>query len=369
MRESSPPPGCLLLRLGRVGLHGYGVGLLQQAYLRPDRLYALGELGGVHGLHVRQLVHPQPHEQGLGLRHGQLLPVQLAEHLAEAGVAGGEGLALGLCPAVVGLIAQSLRQLGVVPRAAETHAVELGQVVKIQKLVVHPHAHVVRVGGDEPHHARGYAGRAVAPHDAHPLVPLLHVELAHVLVAAYGVVYPLVAQVGRAEAYPLGGELRLHGEQGHVVGGKGQAALCVLGAHYLLRGYVHHAQVHAPDDGGLVQQLVEHAYIRVVPVYHAAAAVFLPQLEGSDVLLIGFRSVHIQSPILNVVIEPYRDIIYPPGGINQVFRPKKPVSGKKISGARPAAAVFVLAGGRKTAARPPHGGGRAFFPRRFQFCT
>ena len=274
--REQPAAGGLVRRLRRLGLHSDGLVALQQADVRPHGLDALHQVGHHHRLHVRHFVDAQPDQQRFRRRHGQFFAVELAEGLAKAHEAGGEALALGVRPGAAGLAAQRLEQLCVAARAAEIHAVEPREGEKVHEFVVNAHAHVVRIRGHQAHYARGDARRAVAAQHAHALVPLLHVELAHVLIAADGVVDALFAQVGRAEADPLGGEFRVRRQQRHVVGGEGQPPLGVLGADDELGGYLHHAQVHAPDERGLVEYLVQHPDIGVAAADHAGPAVFLP---------------------------------------------------------------------------------------------
>lgn len=89
---------------------------------------------------------------------------------------------------------------------------------------------VVGVDGDDAGDIAGDGGGAEALEHADALVALLDVEAAHVLVAADGVAYALVAEVGGAELYPLEGELGVRPEQGHKIGRKGGAAALALGA-------------------------------------------------------------------------------------------------------------------------------------------
>ena len=118
-----------------------------------------------------------------------------------------EPAALVLGPDVVGVEAEGGLELSEAAAAAEVYLVDAAQAVEVHELVVDDDGLVVGVGGDDAGDVAWDGGGVEAFEDADALVALLDVEAAHVLVAADGVTYALVAEVGGAELGPFGGEL------------------------------------------------------------------------------------------------------------------------------------------------------------------
>ena len=176
---------------------------------------------------------------------------QLDKGLLEVVKAGQEAPPLLLRPHVVGVKAQGGLELGKASEAAEIDLVDPAEPVKAQKLIVNPHRRVLGVGGDHPRHIAGDGGGVEALEDADPLVALLDVKAAHVLIAPDGVPNALLAEVSGAQVYPLGGKLRVRGQQRHEVRGEGGAPPHGFGSHDLISGNVDDSQVYLPGHHGV----------------------------------------------------------------------------------------------------------------------
>ena len=216
--------------------------------------------------------------QGVGNGDAELFAAELDEGLLEEVEGGLKAAALLLGPDVIRVVAEVGLELGKAPAAAEVDLIDAAQAVEVHELVVDGDGLVVGVDGDDAGDIAGDGGGAEALEHADALVALLDVEAAHVLVAADGVAYALVAEVGGAELYPLEGELGVRTEQGHEIGRKGGAAALALGADYLVGGDVDDAEVDDAGDHGVVEYLVKDLKVRISPGEDAFAVGFLPGL-------------------------------------------------------------------------------------------
>ena len=160
------------------------------------------------------------------------------ELLPEHGVKGRKVQSVVLGPAFPRGLAHQGLELGIASGAAEVHIVDLGQLIKIQKLVVDPVFQAVVPGRDQPGDSAGDLYRPVAFQHRHPLVALLDIEAVHELVGQNGVLDALF-QVGLAEVGPLGGKLGVRLQQRHEVGRKGCVSSAGLGAHDALGRDLH----------------------------------------------------------------------------------------------------------------------------------
>ena len=234
-------------------------------------------------------VELQPHQQGVGHRHSQLVSAELVEGRLEIVPAGLEAPALVLVPDVARVVTQRGLELGKTSPMAEIHLILPAQAVKVHEFVVNLHRLVIRVQGYHPGDIGGYGGRAEAFEHADALVALLHVEAPHVLAAADRVAYSLVAEMRGAELYPLGGEFRVGVQQRHEVGGESIAPPLALGSHDLVGGYVYDAQVYAPGHHLVAEYLVEYLQIRIAPLKDALPIGLLSGLQCLSVLSARFR--------------------------------------------------------------------------------
>ena len=122
----------------------------------------------------------------------------------------------------------------------------------MHELIIDLHLMVVGVFGDDAGHDAGDSGGVIAFEHACPLVPLLHVEAAHVLKALYGIADALIAQVRLTEAYPFCAELALLFQQRHEIAGHRGDAPGALCAYYELGRYVDKANAGASGHGGFI---------------------------------------------------------------------------------------------------------------------
>ena len=163
------------------------------------------------------------------------------ELLPEHGIKGRKVQSVVLGPAFPRGLAHQGLELGIASGAAEVHIVDLGQLIKIQKLVVDPVFQAVVPGRDQPGDSAGDLYRAVILEHRDPLVAFLHIEPVHELVGQNGVLDALF-QVGLAEVGPLGGKLGICLQQRHEVGRKGRVSSAGLGAHDALGRDLHQTQ-------------------------------------------------------------------------------------------------------------------------------
>ena len=186
---------------------------------------------------------------------------------------------------------------------------------------------LLRPRGDYSRDDGGDARRAEAFQHADAFVPLLHVEAPHVLAAAYRVADALVAEVRLAQAYPLMRKFRLLAEQRHEVCRKGVLPAAGLCADDVLGRAIYRAKLNSARSHRLVEYLVEHLRVRVLPLYQAFLAAFLPGLQGYRILLCCFLSAHGRSPsrrrnaysgaLVLLLFSPKRKRDFPPRGARQ----------------------------------------------------
>ena len=98
--------------------------------------------------------------------------------------------------------------------------------------------------------------------------------------------------MGGAQVHPLGGELGIHIQQGHEVGGEGAAPPGGLGADDLLGGDFDDAHLHLSGHKGLVQNLIQYLGIGVLAQDHAFFVFLLALLQGLCILFTSFLSAH-----------------------------------------------------------------------------
>ena len=174
------------------------------------------------------------------------------------------------------------------------HIVDLGQLIKIQKLVVDPVFQAVVPGRDQPGDSAGDLYRPVVFQHRHPLVALLHIEPVHELKGNDGRVDALF-QVGLAEVGPLGGKLGVRLQQRHEVGRKGCVSPAGLGAHDALSRDLHQTQRLLRYDVHIDQNIVQHRKIGRLAACHAGTIGALSGLQR--VFVIFQHNLLLSSPV------------------------------------------------------------------------
>ena len=195
-------------------------------------------------------------------------------------------------PDVLRLEAQRRLKLGKAAGAGEVQLVQPGQPVKMHEFIVDLYRRVLRILGDDPGDHAGDGGRAVAFQHADPLVPLLHIEAAHVLTALHRVADALVAQVGVAEGDPLGGKLRIGAQQRHEISRQGGAPPHALHTHDLVCRDVHQTHLHPARDHGFIQDLIQGLQVGISAPDDGGFIIFLAQLQRVIILFKSFLSAH-----------------------------------------------------------------------------
>ena len=226
---------------GRLQGQFHRLRLRKHLHLGPQFFQVLLHLGrgGLAGVGVP--IHRQIHQQAVAGGQLQVMASQGNELLPEHGVKGRKVQSVVLGPAFPRGLAHQGLELGIASGAAEVHIVDLGQLIKIQKLVVDPVFQAVVPGRDQPGDSAGDLYRPIVFQHRHPLVALLDIEAVHELVGQNGVLDALF-QVGLAEVGPLGGKLGVCLQQRHEVGRKGRVPSAGLGAHDALSRDLHQTQ-------------------------------------------------------------------------------------------------------------------------------
>ena len=205
------------VRVCHVGGDGDGLLQSQDLHVGPDGFQTLLQL--VHG-HFAQLVEGvdlQPDQKGVSGGGHQVHTAKLIKGLLEEGEPGEKAAAFLIGPDMVRFKAHGGLELGKAAGLREVHAVEPGELVKLEELIVALDLRLLAVDGEETDHIAGDGGGLIAFEDADPLVALLDIKAAQVLIAADGVPDPFVAQMGGAQADPLLGKFRVCGKEGHEI--------------------------------------------------------------------------------------------------------------------------------------------------------
>lgn len=165
----------------------------------------------------------------------------------------------------------------------------------MHELIVQAHFRGIVVFG---HHAGDVAGHAagleVFQH-ADALVALLHIESAHILIAADGVTDALF-QMRQAEVDPLTGKLGLEVQQRHKVGCERCGAASRFGAHQQIQRDIHLAEGNLIFHRDILQDIVQYRQKRRLPGKHFLPVIAQCQLLGFQVQFISLVAVHSRSP-------------------------------------------------------------------------
>ena len=258
-------------RLGRLQLQLHRPGVRHKLDLLPDLCQILPHLAGGGLAGVRVAEHREVHQQRIPRRQPQRRAAQRVELLAEHGVQRQEIQSVVVGPLLLGGFARQRLQLGVAAQPGKMHIVDLGELIKIQKLVVDAVFQRVILFRDEPGHHTGDLHRLVILEDGNPLVALLHIKLVHVLVGQDGVVDALL-QMRVAQVDPLVGKLGALVQQRHKVGGKGRVPPRCLGAHDAFRRDLHQPQRLLGRDLPVGQKVVQHRQVGRLPLCLAGTA-------------------------------------------------------------------------------------------------
>ena len=222
---------------------------LQLHRLRPgqdlDLIPELGEVlphlgrGGFNGVGVA--VNRQVHQQRIAGRQPKGRAAQCIELLAEHGVKGSEIQPVVVCPALARSLADQRLQFGIAAQPGEMDIVDLGELVKIQELIVDLIFQRLVPLRHQPGHGAGDLDRLIVLEHRDPLVALFHIEFVQVFVGRNGIPDAFF-QMGVAEVGPLAGKLAVGFQDRHEIGGKGRVAARRFGAHNALGRDVHQPQ-------------------------------------------------------------------------------------------------------------------------------
>ena len=114
-------------------------------------------------------------------------------------------------------IAQGELQFLKTSRPGKVYLIQLCQGIVLQKLPVGLSFLRGIVAGKDPNDISRYGARAEILQHAYPFIALLHIKMAHKLIAGNGVANSLIPQMSLAQVPPFYAELAVRGKQRHKI--------------------------------------------------------------------------------------------------------------------------------------------------------
>ena len=284
-----------LLRLGGLVADLHGVILLQGQYIVPQGIQLFAQLAragigqllhGVDAQQKQQHITRRDAESGSAVGQKRFLDPVVERHDLNAVL---------IAPLFIRPLAENLLQAGIAAGLGKGQQIGLGDGVIVHELVVHLDGGILAVLRHDADDIAQNAGRVKVFQHTDALVAFLHIEAAHILIAADGVADALF-QMRQAEVDPLTGKLGLEVQQRHKVGCERCGAASRFGAHQQIQRDIHLAEGNLIFHRDILQDIVQYRQKRRLPGKHFLPVIAQCQLLGFQVQFISLVAVHSRSP-------------------------------------------------------------------------